>query len=331
MLAGEDEPDSSARQEGRRMEIKSAVAVASISTAWAADPKSCDRDCLKRLTDTYLAATVAHDVKKAPLARDIRFLENLKRTQPGEGLWKTASATPADFKIYVPDPVAQQVGFIGLMQEEGKPILLGLRLKMQDGKISEAEHVIARNLRPNVMDHFKAPSVVFATAVSEPYRDSRGRLLYIGASYYDALDLNNGSLSPFADDCVRFENGIQTARNAVPSAPIPGQSVSPFGALGCAKQLDTQLFEYITSIDNRRVWIADEENGLVFGLSHFRHKMDRKEFRTIGVPGQEVRKMDFQPFDLPAVHIFKIWGGQIHEIEALGFTAPYNSATGWEN
>src|SRR5581483_9904523 len=62
-----------------------------------------------------------------------------------------------------------------------------------------------------------------------------------------------------------------------------------------------------------------------------RHKMDKKEFRTIGVPGYEVRKMDNAPFDLPAVHIFKIWGGQVHEIEALGFVAPYNSATGWEN
>jgi hypothetical protein len=41
--------------------------------------------------------------------------------------------------------------------------------------------------------------------------------------------------------------------------------------------------------------------------------------------------MDFKPFDLPAVHISKIWGGQIHEIEALGFLAPYNSGTGWEN
>lgn len=318
------------------MRITTAAAMAawavitSVSAFASADKKSCDRDCLKSLTDTYLAAMVAHDVKKAPLARDIKFVENIKATQPGEGLWKTASAVPTDFKIYVPDPVAQQVGFIGLMQEDGKPILIGLRLKWQEGKIVEAEHVIARNLRPNVMDHFKTPRLALTTAVAEPYRDSRGRLLYIGASYYDALDLNNGSLAPFADDCVRFENGMQTARNAVPAAAVPGQNVSPFGALGCAKQLDTQLFEYITSIDNRRVWIADEENGLAFGLSHFRHKMDKKEFRTIGVPGFEVRKMDNAPFDLPAVHIFKIWGGQIHEIEALGFIAPYDSATGWE-
>jgi hypothetical protein len=35
-------------------------------------------------------------------------------------------------------------------------------------------------------------------------------------------------------------------------------------------------------------------------------------------------------FDMPALHIFRIWGGQIHEIEAVGVTAPYNSPTGWE-
>ena len=39
----------------------------------------------------------------------------------------------------------------------------------------------------------------------------------------------------------------------------------------------------------------------------------------------------FNPFDMPAAHIFKIGAdGKVHEIEAVGFVAPYNSATGWE-
>ena len=33
---------------------------------------------------------------------------------------------------------------------------------------------------------------------------------------------------------------------------------------------------------------------------------------------------------MPAMHIFKIWGGQLHEIEANGISVPYNSPTGWE-
>jgi hypothetical protein len=43
------------------------------------------------------------------------------------------------------------------------------------------------------------------------------------------------------------------------------------------------------------------------------------------------KNMPFAPFDLPAAHIFKIGAdGMVHEIEAMGFTVPYNSPTGWE-
>lgn len=180
-------------------------------------------------------------------------------------------------------------------------------------------------LREEVLGHFEKPRQAFAVPVPELYRDSRGRLLYMGASYYDALEHNNGSLAPFADDCVRFENGIQTSRNNT------SQTSSLFGGvgLGCKAQLDTNVFEYISSVDNRRVWIADEETGLTFGMSHIGHKMDKKEFPLRGVPGRETVTFDYESFDTVAAHIFKIWGGQIHEIEALGFRAPYRSSTGW--
>ena len=49
------------------------------------------------------------------------------QTEPGEGLWKTASEAPTTFAIYVPDPVSEQVGFIGIMKADGKPIELALR------------------------------------------------------------------------------------------------------------------------------------------------------------------------------------------------------------
>lgn len=304
-----------------------AVAALALTNAHAA---TCERTCLKSLADGYVAALVAHDPSKAPLARDVRMVENIKRIQPGEGLWKTASAVPTTFRIYVTDPVAQQVGLLAVMQEDGNPIQLGLRLKLEAGKIAEAEHVVVHKLNAANLPNLQTPRAALISTVPEPYRDSRSRLLYIGASYYDALDLNNGSLAPFADDCVRFENGGQSARKPVPTGPSE-DSFAPFGALGCAKQLDTQVMAYITKIDDRRVWIADEETGLVFGLSHFRHAMDKTEWPTYGVPGVPFRKIDYKPFDLPAVHIFKIWGGQIHEIEAIGFLAPYNSSSGWDN
>ncbi len=41
--------------------------------------------------------------------------------------------------------------------------------------------------------------------------------------------------------------------------------------------------------------------------------------------------MKYNPFDMPAAHIFKIGADhKVHEIEAVGITVPYKSPTGWE-
>ena len=304
-------------------------------------PVTLDRAALVKLVDDYLAALVAHDPKQAPLAADLKFVENVTRLQPGEGLWKTASAVPTTYKVVVPDAAWQSVGFIVMMQEsvDGKavPIEVGGRLKVANGRITEAEHVVVHAVRETSLKNLQKPRAPLLTDVTEPYRDARGRLLYIGRRYYDALDLNNGRLAPFADDCVRFENGMQTSRNTVPTEAAgmgagagPGGGPSLVGSLTCAAQLDTQTFTYIDSIDNVRMIAADEQTGLAIGFSHFRHSMKTKEFHLIGVPGRETYTMNTAPFDLPAVHIFKIWNGQIHEIDALGFTTGYMSKTGWE-
>jgi len=295
---------------------------------------ACDRDCLKSLADSYIGALVAHDPHRVPLASDIKVVENAKRIQVGEGLWKTATAGPGEFKIVVPDPTSQEVGGMVMMQSDGKPAQVGFRLKLVNGKIAEAEHMIAVP-REASLANLQKPRPGIPMDVPYEYRDSRGRLLHIAKSYYDALDNNNGSLAPFAPDCERHENGFRTAPygGAAGGAAIPGAPQRPPSLIGlqdCTSQINSGTFQYITLIDDRRVEIADEQTGLALGFSHFRHAMTEKEFKILNDPGREVMKMDYKPFDLPAMHIFKIWGGQIHEIEAMGFTAPYNSPTGWE-
>lgn len=309
------------------------TAMASMAPAFGAE-KALDRAGLIKLADDYFAALVAHDPRKVPLASDVKTVENAKRIKPGEGLWKTTTGGPTQFKIVVPDTVSQQVGGILMMQSEGKPALVGFRLKVVNSKIVEAEHMIATP-REQVLPNLQTVRPAILMEVPYEYRDSRGRLLHIAKSYYDALDLNNGSLAPFAPDCERRENGMRTAPVGGPLAGvgIPGAAQRPPGLVGmhdCKSQIDSQTFTYITTIDHRRVEIADELTGLVVGFSHFRHDMKQKEYRILNDPSREVTQMNFDPFDLPALHIYKIWGGQIHEIEAIGFTAPYNSPTGWE-
>lgn len=39
--------------------------------------------------------------------------------------------------------------------------------------------------------------------------------------------------------------------------------------------------------------------------------------------------MNFDPFDLPATHIFRIRDSRIHEIEAMGVLRRFMSTNGW--
>jgi hypothetical protein len=99
---------------------------------------------------------------------------------------------------------------------------------------------------------------------------------------------------------------------------------------GCEAQISTGAFTYITDIKNRRVLIADEKKGLVVGFSMFWHRSDVKTYKVKGVPGIDTAPSFQGTFNLPAMHIFKIKKGKIHEIEAIGFTMPYGSKSGWE-
>lgn len=339
------------------------LAVAACSTA--TDPAdaavvACDRQCLIDATDTYVAALVAHDPSRAPLAEDIVFVENITRMQPGEGLWKTIVTAPGTFAITVPDEINQTSGYLGMITQmtappppEGlspeeraqfaastppseQPVIVAFRLQFDDaGKIKEAEHLIS-GVREAYLVNLQTPRPGIFTSIPEAQRMPHAELIRIGESYYDALDDNNGELTPFAPDCQRHENGMITAGGPRPAAPaIPGTAATPLVSRDCREQLNSNTFQYVDRIENRRVFAADPQTGLVMGLSHFRHPMDNLPYLVKAMDGSTIERnkdnLSFAPFDLPAAHIYKIGAdGLMHEIEAMGFTAPYNSPTGWE-
>lgn len=285
----------------------------------------CDRECLVELTDRYLAALVSHDPGAVPLADDVRTVENLESIQPGEGLWASTTGGPTDFAIHVPDPKRQSAGFLGVMERDGEPILLALRLRLERRHIAEAEHLVAADLGEANLANLRTPRPGLLETLPRGERLPHHKLIDIGAGYYDALDENDGSLAPFAADCERHENGLVTAGPDLPP-PSPDSPFPPV-AQDCAGQLDSKVFTYIDSIDNRRVFAADPETGLVMGLSHFRHSMAHGPYEVVLPDGTTTLfEPDFDPFDLPAAHIFKVGADhRMHEIEAMGFVAPYNS------
>ena len=309
----------------------------SIAACSGGDPTACNRDCLIELTKSYLAAVVAGDTSAAPLAPDMAFVENVTRLQPGEGLWANATSGPTSFAIYVPDVVQQQAGFMGVMEREGangnERVLVAVRLKLDDGKISEAEHIV-EGVNPNNTARLQTPRPGLLSELPAGSRKSHEDLVEIGLSYYDALDDNDGSLMPFADDCQRHENGMITAGPEAGAGPNADPNRAPVARL-CAPQLTSKTFTYIDRIENRRLIAADPVTGLSMGFSHFRHPMDNLPYQVTHTDGSTSERnkenFSFNPFDMPAAHIFKIGAdGFVHEIEAVGVVTPYNSPTGWE-
>ncbi len=340
----------------------SMVMLCASGALFAAQDSKCDRQCLVNMMKQYLAALVKHDPKAVPFAQKVKFVESTANIPVGKGLWVTASEGPKDFQIYAADPVAQQVACLVMMKENDKDILLGARLKLENVKITEAEHLVVRDLGSSpagqgALDNLKKPRPGLLEDVAQADRTPRLDILKAGLAYYDALTGENGKLAPFAPECERHENGMVTAggKTGAPkpkpaakegTAQTPAAKPNPelekmmkeIAAAGpaantCEGQLSTGTFTYITEIRNRRVLIADEQKGLAVGFSMFYHDSTIKEYdykdpNTGKVLG---KRSSYQgTFNLPAMHIYKIKKGKIYEIEAIGFTLPYGTKSGWE-
>jgi hypothetical protein len=298
----------------------------------ASAAKKCDRACLVALMDQYLAAVVKHNPAGVPIARDVKLVENLKAIPIGKGLWETATGGPTEFKIYVADPVAGQVGFMGVIQDNSKPVLLGARLKLVNGEIAEIDHMVSPLNAPLPAGLLK-PRPGLITKISSSERVPRLQMLKAANAYYDAIEQSDGNVAPFADECQRRENGITSANNQDPLPPnaqqAPG-SIAQFGRMKCGEQLSTGIMGYITDINQRRLFAVDEEMGLVMVYSMFNHDGEPNPLKIKGVPGVTESKNDWGKFTVPAAHIYKIKSGKIYEIEAMAIVGvPYQVSDGW--
>jgi hypothetical protein len=298
---------------------------------------ACDRTCMTGIVDRYLAALVRHDPTGLPLNRDVKFTENTARLKVGsEGLWVGASELPTGFRIYAIDVGAGQAGFYGVMKERDRPLIIALRLKIVNGQITEIEHVLARGLRAETVKNLANPRPDFTATLAPADRLPRQQMVNIADSYFEAIEHANGKLAPFADDCVRRENGGQTTHNAKP-VPWPvslgskqaDDAMAYIGTLSCSDQLDTHVMDFITRLWPRRHEIVDEEKGLVFSFPMFHHRGGSGTIKIYNVPGVDTLPLGGSSSNLQAGEIFKINHGRITGIEAMGTSLPYGTRSGW--
>jgi len=311
--------------------------------------QTCDRQCLVNTMKNYLAALVAHDPKSVPFDKEVKFTENTANIPVGDGLWVTASGGPSEFQVYAADPVVQQVAALVVMKEhKSDNILLGVRLALRRGRISEAEHHVVRKDQIYSMEKLQKPRPGLVEDIAPADRTPRDQMLDIGLAYYDALTGEDGTLAPFAEECERRENGSTSVggkkekpKPSEPAAqfPPPAAVDSEMANLGralasapntCEGQISAGVWAYIAEIKNRRLLVIDEQKGLAVGFSNLHHDSKLKTMKLKGIPGLESVPSYQGLFNMPAIHIFKIKKGKIYDIEATGLVLPYGTKTGWE-
>ncbi len=301
---------------------------------------ACDRACLEGLVDQYLDAMTAHDPKLAPLAKSVQFTENGQKLVIPDGLWNSMTGK-GSYRLFVDDPQAGAVAFIGTIKEEGrasdKPIagVIALRLKLQNRQISEAETFVVRN--PETAERLEkigTPNHLFSEAVPEAQRMSRADLVKTANMYFSGMQQNDGKgVYPFADDCNRIENGMLTTNAPLKEGqtrPDPATATNYSAAWSCKEQFQSGLLHFVTRIRDRRYVAVDQERGLVFSFAFFDHAAGKtRHFETPN--GRAVVAGPTQPWTWEIAEMFKVENGKLRQIEAVLDRAPYGMTSGWSS
>ena len=267
-----------------------------------ASAAGCDRACLKGMVTQYLAALVAHDPSRLPLAKTVRFTEDSVEKRLGEGLWRTVTAAlpyRQDF-LDVRDGIA---GAHAIVEENGAPVMLALRLKVSGRKMTEVETLVVRNRTEGLIfepDALKTASPAMNVVPPKGQRPSREELIRIATLY--PMGLRAGSFTkvdvPFAPGAYRLEGGRLMAG--------PGCTFIK----GC-EDIKTERVPTLPDI-TWQVLAVDDEQGIVWLWENF----GKGSLRDAGM-------------SLVAWEAFKVYGGQIHAAEAFMKQMPDGTPRGW--
>ena len=311
--------------------VRPSVAHANNSAQSGAVATNCDRACLYGFVDQYLAALVAKDPARLPWAAHVKFTENNVELPVGYGLWGTISGRGAD-DVRAADPQAGQVAYFGVIDERGTKSFFGLRLKIEDGKISEVETVVDRKGygpgpfgNPETMQ----PLPVLLADVPVESRRPRARMISIANGYFSTLELNDGTLfTDFTDDCSRRENGVWTANDPHPgSVQDPNLNLSAYGKISCGTGFKLGNYRWDDELRARRFPLIDEEKGLVLAGGFIDHAGKLEKYTTTdGVVHESPLK---SPHSFCLMEMFKIQDGKIRHAEAVFITVPYRMPSPW--
>lgn len=181
--------------------------------ARAADAYSCDRECLRGMVTSVLHAFAKHDTSRLPLAATLRVTEDsAEKPLDKVGLLKSVTK----LRGYRQDFIDERTGIVGahvVVEESGAPVLLVVRLKVENGRISELETVATRSKADGSLfniDGLGHPSEEMAKVPRPDQLPSREEAIRIALLYPAGLEAGSfvKTDTPFTPEAFRLETAI---------------------------------------------------------------------------------------------------------------------------
>ncbi len=283
--------------------VLAGIAVTATRTA-SAQSGTCDRECLRGTTTTFLYALLEHDASKVPVANRVRVTEDgIEKPLANVGLFRTVTR----LRGYRQDILDERAGMAGatvVVEEVGAPVLLVVRLAVVDQTITEIETVATRSRTDGLIfniDGLSAASEEMNYAPRPEQLASREDAIAAAMHYPTGLNAAKTFAAvnaPFAPSAYRYENGQVMAGPDCTFAPgcqnIATQSLAIFERLGDVSTRVIGVDERLGIVWLRMAWGAAQEGG----------------------------------DQLTVWESFKVYDGQIHAVEAFMKILPIELRSG---
>lgn len=236
----------------------------------------CTRADLQSVVDSYVAAVKKGAPSNMPLAQKAKYIENMKETAIGKGIWQTA--LDIDFHRSLLDVDSCETFTEVIHTNKSHPYVLGTRLKVVDGIVSEIETLVTQkgDWLFNADNYLMYSQKEKWDVIPAGQRSDRQALINAAAAYFDLFSAKTSKV-PWGTPCARLEGGIYTSKSFD----------DPKGSCNVGITPDPKV-----KLTNRH-YVVDPEIGAVVGFVHF---------------GNE---------NVPDSHLFRVENGKLRYIHTL--------------
>ena len=242
----------------------------------SAPAAKCTRVELQSAVDSYIEAVKKGNPSGISLAPRAKYVENLQAISIGKGILETA--LDIDFHRSLLDVETCETFTELIRTNKSHPYVVGTRLKLVDGKISEIETLVTDkdDWLFNADNYLMYSQKEKWDVIPAAQRSDRQTLINAAAAYFDVFSDKNAKV-PWGIPCARLEGGLYTTKDF----DDPKASCN----IGVPEDGNVKLTD--------RRYVVDPEIGAVVGFVHF---------------GNE---------NVPDSHLFRVENGKLRYIHTM--------------